>query len=117
MKNAFYFILKALSVLKIFKFLSWLLGHVEETALIKDKVNFKIFDVTTWSTNNYNIHIVQYLTKQRQPDIEIWSANRIQQQKPKPHQIPKIVSDLRVRLQDKQLEQWFKNKSFRMLFR
>ena len=31
MKNAFYFILKALFFLKIFKFLSWLSGHVEET--------------------------------------------------------------------------------------
>ena len=29
MKNAFYFILKALFVLKIFKFLSWHFGHVE----------------------------------------------------------------------------------------
>ena len=29
MKNAFYFTLKALSVLKIFKFLSWLSGHVK----------------------------------------------------------------------------------------
>ena len=32
MKNAFYFILKALFVLNIFKFLSWHFGHVEETA-------------------------------------------------------------------------------------
>ena len=32
MKNTFYFILKALYVLKIFKFLSWLSGHVEKTA-------------------------------------------------------------------------------------
>ena len=30
-KNAFYFILKALLVLKIFTFLSWLFGHVEKT--------------------------------------------------------------------------------------
>ena len=29
-KNAFYFILKDLFVLKIFKFLSWLSGHVEK---------------------------------------------------------------------------------------
>ena len=29
MKNAFCFILKALSVLKIFKYMSWLFGHVE----------------------------------------------------------------------------------------
>ena len=31
-KNAFYFTLKALFLLKIFKFLSWLLGHLEKTA-------------------------------------------------------------------------------------
>ena len=30
MKNAFYLTLKALFVLKIFKFLSWLFGHVEK---------------------------------------------------------------------------------------
>ena len=30
MNNAFYFILKALFVLKIFKLLSWLFGHVEK---------------------------------------------------------------------------------------
>ena len=35
MKNAFYFILKALFVLKIFKFLSWLFGHVERTAWLE----------------------------------------------------------------------------------
>ena len=32
MKNAFYFILEALFVLKIFKFLSRLFGHLEKTA-------------------------------------------------------------------------------------
>ena len=32
MENAFYFILKALFILKIFKFLSYLLGHAEKTA-------------------------------------------------------------------------------------
>ena len=35
MKNAFYFILKALFVLKIFKFLSWLFGHVEKRAWLE----------------------------------------------------------------------------------
>ena len=35
MKNAFYFILKALSVLKIFKFLPWLFGHVGKTAWLE----------------------------------------------------------------------------------
>ena len=35
MKNAFYFTLKALFVLRIFKFLSWLFGHVEKTAQLE----------------------------------------------------------------------------------
>ena len=30
-----------------FKFLSWLFGHVEKRLDKKDKVNFKIYDVTT----------------------------------------------------------------------
>ena len=34
MSNAFYFILKAISVLKILKFLSWLVGHGEKTASV-----------------------------------------------------------------------------------
>ena len=34
-KNAFYFILKALFVVKIFKFLSWLFGHAEKTAWLE----------------------------------------------------------------------------------
>ena len=52
MKNAFYFTLKALSVLKIFKFLSWLFGHAEKRLDEKGKINFKIYDVATWLTNN-----------------------------------------------------------------
>ena len=35
MRNTFYFILKALFVLKIFKFLSWLFGHVEKTTWLE----------------------------------------------------------------------------------
>ena len=34
-KNASYFILKALFVLNIFKFLSWLFGHVEKVAWLE----------------------------------------------------------------------------------
>ena len=34
MKNA-YFVLKALFVLKIFEFLSWLFGHIEKTAWLE----------------------------------------------------------------------------------
>ena len=39
----------------------------------KDKVNFKIYDVTAWLTNSYITHMAQYFTKQKQPDNEIWS--------------------------------------------
>ena len=35
MMNAIYFILKAFFVLKIFKFLSWLFGHVEKMAWLE----------------------------------------------------------------------------------
>ena len=38
-------------------------------------VNFKIYDVRTYLTNNYNVQIAQYLTKERQPDNENWSVN------------------------------------------
>ena len=37
MKNVFYLILKALFVLKITKFFSWLFGHVEKNCLIRKK--------------------------------------------------------------------------------
>ena len=58
MECAFYFIF----VLKIFKSLSRLFGHVEKRFDKKDKVNFEIYDVTAWLTINYNTHIAQYLT-------------------------------------------------------
>ena len=41
MKKAFYFTLKALFVLKIFKFLSWLFGRVKKRFDWKDQVNSK----------------------------------------------------------------------------
>ena len=63
LKKCLKFILKALFVLKIFKVLSWLFCHVEKKAWLETKVNLKIYDVTTWLINNYNIHIAQYLTK------------------------------------------------------
>ena len=49
MKNAFNFTSKALFVLKVFKFLSCLFGHVAKLfGHKKDKVNFKFYDVTDW---------------------------------------------------------------------
>ena len=48
MKNVFYFTLKALFVLKIFKFLSLSFVHVEKKARLEEKGHFKIHDITTW---------------------------------------------------------------------
>ena len=58
MKNAFYFILKALFLLRIFKVFVLTFGHAENQLDEKDKVEFKIYDVTY----NYNTHIAQYPT-------------------------------------------------------
>ena len=55
MKNAFCFILKALSFLKIFKFLFYF-SHAEKRLDKKDKVDFKLYVVKKWETNNYNEH-------------------------------------------------------------
>ena len=35
-------------------------------------VDFKIYDVTDYTINNYNTHFTQYLMKYRQPGNEIW---------------------------------------------
>ena len=51
MKNAFYFTIKAHSVLKMFKFLFWLFGLVEKRLDLKDKVNFKIYGIRALLTN------------------------------------------------------------------
>ena len=61
MKNAFNFMLKALFVLDICTFLSGLFGYVEKRLDEKVKVNSKIYDITYWTTNNYNTNIAQYL--------------------------------------------------------
>ena len=63
MENAFYFIFKALFVLEIFTFLSWVFGYVEWRFDKKAAIYFKIYDATDWTTNSYNTHITQYLKK------------------------------------------------------
>ena len=55
----FYFMLKALFVLEIFKFLSWIFGYVEKQLDKKTVVHFKIYDATDWAANNYYTHIAQ----------------------------------------------------------
>ena len=59
----FYFPLKALFVLKIFIFLSWLFGHVEKQLDKTAKVNFKFFDAIGWEINNYSTQIAQYFKR------------------------------------------------------
>ena len=63
MKNAFHYMSKTLLILKIFKFFSWLFGHVAKRLDKKEKVKFKFHDVTTCLTNNCNTHIAQYFEK------------------------------------------------------
>ena len=46
-----------------FKFLSQLFDHVGKRLDKKERLNFKIYDVKVWEINNYNTHIVQYLTR------------------------------------------------------
>ena len=47
----------------------------------KEKVNLKIYDFKTQLTNNCNKQIAQHPMKQKQPDNETWSINRLQQEK------------------------------------
>ena len=63
MKNTFHFTLKALFVLKIFKFLSCVFGHVAKLLDKKDKVDFRFYDVTAWLINDCNTYIPLYLEK------------------------------------------------------
>ena len=72
MKNVFSFMFKALFVLEIFTFLSWLFGYVERCLDKKAIVNFKIYDVTNWTASNYNTHYPK-----RYSGSEIWSVNKI----------------------------------------
>ena len=77
MKDAFYFMFKALSALEIFAFLPRRFVHVGKRLDKKIMVNFKIDDVTDWITDNYNSHIIQYLKNLKQLGNETWSVNKI----------------------------------------
>ena len=48
-----------------------------KTADKKVNVNFKIYGLRDWTTNNCNKHIAQYLKKKRQSGNEIWLVNKI----------------------------------------
>ena len=64
-KNAFYFISKALFILKIFRFLSWFFGHVAKRLDKRDQVSFRFYDVTAWLTNNRNTHILANISRSK----------------------------------------------------
>ena len=72
---------------KLFSFSRYLSFYHEVLAMQKkrldwkDKVNFKVHDVTTLLTNNFDTRNAQYLTKQKQLNKETQSINRIQQEK------------------------------------
>ena len=56
MKNAFYFMLNGLYVLKTLNVLSWLFGHIRKRLDKKAEVNFKFYDVIDWQQIN-TMHI------------------------------------------------------------
>ena len=62
LNNAFYFILKALFVLKIFTFFHKF-GYVGKWLDKKTRVIFKICDDTNWNTKNHNKHVASCLKK------------------------------------------------------
>ena len=72
---------KFLSVLKYLIFFPDVFCQVGKWLDKEVKINFKIFDVTNWETNHYNTHNTQYQKKKRQSDDEIWSVDRIKQEK------------------------------------
>ena len=64
MKTAFYFMLKALFVLEILTFLSWLLGYVGNRPDKKAMFNFKIYNATDWTTNSHK-HILFNISRSK----------------------------------------------------
>ena len=57
METDFHFMLEALFFLR---YLDNLSGYVEKRLDKKAKVNFKIYDLTDWTTSNCNMHIAHY---------------------------------------------------------
>ena len=64
MKNAFYFTVKAVFVLKIFKFLPWFFGHIEKRLDQKDKANFKILTPQS-GQQTITVHILPNMSRNK----------------------------------------------------
>ena len=56
-KKCFLFQQKVTFVLNILKFCLDFFGYVEKWLDKKAIINFKLYDVTSWETNKYNLHI------------------------------------------------------------
>ena len=65
MKNAFYFILEVLFVLKIFKFLSRLFGHVGKMLDYKDKVNLSKSMTSKHGYQTITAHILPNISQSK----------------------------------------------------
>ena len=57
---------KLFSLSRYFNFLSWIFDYLKKRLDQKDKVNFKIYHVTTWLKNNCNTDIDQSRSKDNQ---------------------------------------------------
>ena len=64
MKNAFYFIWKALFVLKMLTFLCWLFPLLEKTVCLERWCYFKFYDVTAWLTT-ITTHILSNISRSK----------------------------------------------------
>ena len=65
MKNAFYFILKALFSLKLFRFLSWILGHIKENGLIRNIRLISEFMTSQTGQQTIAIHILLSISRSK----------------------------------------------------
>ena len=59
MEIAFHFMLKVRFILEIFTFLSSIFDYGEIRLDKKTMINFNMYDVTDWITNNYKTQIAQ----------------------------------------------------------
>ena len=69
MKNDFCFILRVLSVLKIFRFLSWLFGHIQKTTFSRKIMLISKFVTSRPCSQTITIHIL--------PNISLSKGNQI----------------------------------------
>ena len=81
MKAVFNFILKALFVLEIFKFLYFHLLLFFSLSIhcfrASSKINLKVYEIINCLNKNLIIHLVWYLEKEKRYDIETLSIDRV----------------------------------------